>query len=79
MAEAAAFFGMTPREIHLLLLARLAQEEQRQQRLLLLARYTALAVHAPERLPAAPPASLAPMTSDQMKARFLNAVRKGSP
>jgi len=53
-----------------------AGERRRLEELWLLARYAALAVHAPEKLPAMPPAPLRPMTDDEMKQRLLGWRRK---
>ncbi|MBQ9263741.1 MAG: hypothetical protein IJ189_05960 [Clostridia bacterium] len=75
--QAPAFFRMTPREIHYALTVCQARARQQAKQSLLLARYMALAVHDPARLPDAlpdPPAS--PMTGEQMKQRLLAWRRK---
>lgn len=77
--ECAALFAMTPREIHLLLTARQAAITRENQRLLLLARYVALAVHDPARLPDLPAPPLSDMTDEEMKQRLLAWRRKESP
>ncbi len=61
---------MTPRQIHLILTARRFQEERKRENCLLLARYAALAVHDPGRLPSLP-RSAAPQTGEEMKQRLL--------
>lgn len=62
---------MTPREIHLLLKAYRAQNQQREHQLWVLARYAALAFHAPDRLPPPPAVPIGEMTADEMKQRLL--------
>ena len=63
---------LTPKELALFFAAHRARREQKAQQLLLLARYAALAVHAPDRLPPPPsPDPHRPMTADEMKQRLL--------
>ena len=66
-------FALSPRELHLLLTAHRARLDQRAAGRLLLARYIALAVHDPLRLPDLPPPSSPsrPMTDEEMKQRLL--------
>lgn len=68
---ALGLFSMTPVEISLSLAAEKASRHRRQQEIWLLARYGALAFHAPDKLPPLPQGEMAPMTDDAMKARLL--------
>lgn len=71
--EAKDFFACTPWEISLLLSAHRARIEQEAEARWLAGRYMALAVHAPDRLPAAPAPRFSgrEMTDDEMKQRLV--------
>ncbi len=78
--EAYRFFDMTPYEVSLLLRSHGAQEKKALERLHLLSRLAALAVHAPRQLPPFP--VFAPdeeMDWQQMKQRLLAWRRKDIP
>ena len=70
--EAKDFFACTPREISLVLVAHRARTERAAEERWIAGRYMALAVHAPERLPAHPAPRLSgrEMTDDEMKQRL---------
>ena len=74
--HACSFFTMTPREISCCLSAAQARFAREERSLLLLSRLMALAVHAPDKLPAMPGPSLAPMTDEAIKERLLSWRRK---
>lgn len=69
---------MTPREIRCLFRSYERQEQKRQEDRALLARFIALAVHAPDRLPPVP-SFAAPgeaMTDEEMKNRLMRIAGK---
>lgn len=72
MTEAKDFFACTPWEISLLLSAHRARSERAAEERWIAGRCMALAVHAPERLPAAPAPRFSgrEMTDDEMKRRL---------
>ena len=76
LSAALQLFSMTPREISLAISLQHARERKEMQRLWLLSRYTALAVHAPERLPPPPTEDMPEMTDEEMKRRLLAWRRK---
>lgn len=70
-AWALQLFSMTLKEIYLALETEKMRHHRRQQDLWLLARYAALAFHAPDKLPPPPDGAMPPMTDEAMKARLL--------
>ena len=77
VAQACAFFDMTPGEIALVLKSHTAMRQQQLQAAHLQAKLMALAVHAPRQLPPLPsPVPGNRMTPDEMKQRLLSWRRK---